>query len=235
MSDQLRRAVIRGDVAATGIALGVLAAVIGVSGVGVGPKVAGLVLLVAGLGIVGWSRRRYRELLVEVAQRFAGHDPGPSPVVWVSDAVWRARNGFHPVLDAANELVAEVDDTMPRFGAPTTRGLEAPVLRPVSDNERALVAAGAPSEPLPPAGTGAELLGLLQGTPGRLIGVGVRWPVCCGRLAVITSTTPEERAPGAVFLPEHAGQEAWDVDARRGLHGFECRACGRRYATDPAW
>ena len=28
-------------------------------------------------------------------------DPGPSPVAWVSDAVWSARNSFDPALDAS--------------------------------------------------------------------------------------------------------------------------------------
>ncbi|HMV67565.1 MAG TPA: hypothetical protein PKA64_12000 [Myxococcota bacterium] len=52
---------------------------------------------------------------------------------------------------------------------------------------------------------------------------------------MLVSVDPAARDRGATFLPEHAGQEAWDVDDRRGQHGFCCRACGRRYATDPAW
>jgi hypothetical protein len=227
--------VIRGDATAAGISLGVIGLVVGVSSVGVWPKVAAAVLIGAGVWTVRWSRAAWRVLVGEVVQRFAHVDPGPSPVAWVSDAVWFKHNRFDPELDAMNELLAEVDALLPRFGEGPGLSFHTPVLRPVADNERELVAAGTPTEPVPPRGTGDALLADLTTTPGRQIGVGIRFPVCCGRLATLVSTSPQDRDPGAVFLSEHAGMDRSDLDPTRGLHGFLCRACGRRYATDPVW
>lgn len=230
-----RHAVIRGDVTAAGISLGVIGLVVGVSGVGVGPKVAGAVLIGGGAWIVRWSREAWRALVAEVVLRFAHVDPGLSPVPWVSDAVWIKHNRFDPELDAMNELLAEIDPLLPRFGDGPGLAFHAPVLRPVADNERDLVAPGTPSEPAPPRGTVDAITADLTTTPGRQIGVGVRFPICCGRLTTLVSTSPQDRDPGAVFLAEQAGTDVSGIDHTRGLHGFMCRACGRRYATDPAW
>jgi hypothetical protein len=237
MNTTIRHAVIRGDATAGGIALVVVAAVVGVSGVGVGPKIAGGLLLVGGLALVRWSRARWRELVAEVVRRHSGVDPGASPAPWISDAVWRKHNRFDPVLDAHNELLAEIDPLLPRFGQGTTRAFEGVALRPVADSERALapVDPEAADGPAPEPDTADRLLAALAATPGRLIGVGVRFPVCCGRPSTLVSTGAEDRVAGAAFLAEHAGGELGQADPLRGQHGFRCRACGRRYATDPAW
>jgi hypothetical protein len=247
----LRRLIIGGDLIAVSLILGLGGGLtLGAAALGGAPPWAGaLGGLTLGLAVVGVrvSRALYRRLLQEVVDRFAGHDPGPSPVPWISDAVWRSKNGFDPALDAPNELLAEVHAGSPRFGAPTGGGVQQAVLRPVSEDERELVAApsqvslsaadAAASQAQVEArraslsGPAAELVERLHSTPGRSIVVAPRWPVCCRQLTVLTSVVPSARG-GSVFLNETILS---DLHAPPGAHTYRCAACGRAWSTDPTW
>ena len=45
----------------------------------------------------------------------------------------------------------------------------------------------------------------------------------------------ESESADAVFLDARATVIDPLEDLQRGAHGFQCRTCGRRWATDPAW
>jgi hypothetical protein len=156
MSPRLREAVIRGDVAAGGLVLVMSGAVLGavwLSGAGLLPGLLALALVPTGVALVWWARRAYGRLLGEVVRTWAGHDPGPSPVPWIADGVWRQRNRFDPELDAADELRSQIDRSVRPFRDAAQGAFESPTLRPVSDAERGLAATGAPSDgPRPPGG-----------------------------------------------------------------------------------
>lgn len=230
----LKVAVVRGDVAAAGLMLavtGLVLAAVWIGGVGAVPGLLALGAIPTGVWLILWWRRQYAVLLADVVARHRDHDPGPSPAPWVSDALWRARNAFRPEFDAADTLLAEVEGRKTPLQA-AVRAFEGPVLRPVADAERGLAPVGeAVGEP-PPEGTADEQVARLMGTPGRFIGGGVRWPVCCGRLAVLVAEGPSS-ADGALVLGEPGAD--LQPDRGRASHGFQCAACGRRYATQQTW
>lgn len=240
-SSPWRRAVIRGDVTTVGVvgvlcgvALGVLAAL------GLVPPwaVAGALLLVfAGLLIVRVGRTAWRGLLVEAAQAHAAHRAGPTPVPWVHEDVWREGNRFDPELDAPTLLLAEVDPLVRPFGRDADGAFVTVHLRVVTAEERELVAPDGEPSPaeVPDAGVAEALLARLQATPGRRLIVEPRWPVCCGRPAVLMSVRPEARDARARFLPPSPGEVEPEEAAQLGQHAFRCAVCGRRWATDPAW
>jgi hypothetical protein len=236
----IRHAVIRGD----GAALGVTVIAGGVIGLGsslvhgmLWLLVLSLALMVLGAVELRWARRYYRALIAEVVAAHASHDPGDSPVPWVSDAVWRLKNRFDPELDAANQLLAEVDRLHPRFGVSAGEPLRGVKLRPVGDNERGLVGVPkvVPSFRQTPSGTAEELLSSLASTPGRLLAVSPRWPVCCDRLSVLVGLSESGQPEGAGYLCDQEILESWDAAERRGQHAFTCGECGRSFTTDPAW
>ncbi len=238
-----RRLAIRGDGTALGVVL-IAAAALLLAGSATGTlalSTAGAgALLAASLGAtaIGWNRRAYRAMLIGAAARYADHDPGPSPVAWISDRGWRARNRFDAVVDAPTELLAEVDPMVRSFEADARGALIKPVLRPVSDAERQLTPTESlPSNlPLPPRGPLDTLLGSLGQTPGRFIALSARWPVCCGRLSTLDGVQGEQDCPPGVYLAAEGEDLTLDGDRdEAGLHRFQCRECGRRYATDPAW
>lgn len=235
-----RAAVIRGDITSTGLVL-ILAGVGGalVGAAGVIPAVVGSACAVGAAGgvvCVYLGRTWWRELLDEVVDAHDDYDPGDSPVPWVSDDVWRARNAFDPALDAPVILMAEVDPLVHAFGADATGAFTEPVLRPVTPEERGLaVIDEVPHDVAVPEAFDIEgTLAKLTQTPGRFVCVAPRWPICCGRLACLETVTSEARPPGVLYLPPQSG-EASEDNAGKGIHTFQCRACGRRYATDPAW
>ena len=235
MAPWLREAVIRGDLAAGGLVLVMSGAVLGavwLSGAGLLPGLLGLVLMPVGAALVWWARCAYGRLLGEVVRTWAGHDPGPSPVAWIADEVWRQRNRFDPELDAADELRSQVDRSVRPFRDAAQGAFESPTLRPVSDAERGLAATGAPSDaPRPPSGPADELLAALRGTPGRFIGVGVRWPVCCGHLSILAAIGPSTGPERSYILRDGTTDDA--VDSTQ--HGFRCAVCGRAWRTTPTW
>jgi hypothetical protein len=237
-----RWAILRGDATALAVAMLGLGALLIALAVGDGRGAeagAGLLSLLGGGFLLRTSRTAWRAEIARVAAAHAGHDPGDSPVAWIADVVWREANGFDPELDAINELVAEVDPSVPRFADSARGGLESPCLRLVQDAERAMASedasATAGGTALPPSGAPDVLLAALRATPGRLIGVSVRWPVCCGGLTVLTSRDPTAPLAGAVWLGDRV-TPIQPGDAVPVLpHRFLCRHCGRRYATEPAW
>lgn len=235
-----RAAVIRGDVTSTGLVL-LLAGLAGtlVSAAGVIPGALGALCAVgaaAGVLLIYVGRRAWREMLREVAAHHAHFNPGDSPVPWLSDELWRERNRFDVALDAPMLLMAEVDPMVPAFGSDATGAFTEPVLRPVTPEERGLAAVDEvpPDAPVPDALDVDGTVAALGATPGRFITVAPRWPICCGRLATLEAVTSAGRHERALYLPPQAGQAAEEV-AGRGSHSFQCRACGRRYATDPGW
>jgi hypothetical protein len=209
-----------------GVAFGVVTAVAHDVGLAVG----GAACAAAGFAVVAWARARYREMLAEVCAKLDGYDPGPSPVSWVDDAVWRDRNAFSPELDAPVELMSEVDANVRPFAADAVRAFEGLTLRPVSDEERSLCPPGTAGVP-GPVGTADELLAMLRATPGRLVAVGVRWPVCCGALPKLVWLEGIGLRPSATFL----GERGPDDDGDRGQVAFVCGGCGRAWSTDLAW
>lgn len=237
----VRAMVIRGDLTSLGlaVALGGVAAGVGAL-LGELPLVptlvGGAVATLCGAALVRWSRARWRAMLAEVIAAHDADTPGPSPVPWIDDALWRSVNRFDPEIDAAGLLVASIEPGRAAFGTDATGAFTEPVLRPVADEERELATPAAVPDDAPPPrrGDAPTLQAELAGTPGRFIAVGPRWPVCCTGLATMVSHRAADRDPAALFLaPPGAGEE---VDRTgRGLHGFQCHACGRRYATDPTW
>lgn len=232
----LRRVAIRGDATQLGLLLVVLAFLGVVIGATTGPGLLAMLAVPTALGglvLVRWGRRLYRAALAEAAAPFLDHDPGPTPVLWISDAVWRARNGFDPSLDAPMLLLAEVDpDVHKVFGSDADGAFRDPVLRRVTDAERDDTPVAHGREDAPPPGDDEALLQALRDTPGRLVAVSPRWPVCCGRLTTLVALTTDALPDGARWLA--ADPEA-PVGEGPGQHGYVCRACGRAYATDPAW
>jgi hypothetical protein len=87
--------------------------------------------------------------------------------------------------------------------------------------------------PVPEPGDAATLKAALDATPGRFVAVEPRWPVCCGRPATLERDRPDGERGRALHLPASPG--AVDDPAASGIHGFQCRACGRRYTTDPGF
>ncbi len=198
----------------------------------------GFALVMFGWVGVRWSRRIWRALLASVAARFASHDVGPSPVPWLSHAIWAAVNRFDPALDGPMVLLAEVDRSLTVFPNDAKGAFVRPTLRVVTNEEREAtpVVSVDPSLPVPEPGSSDMMLAALMATPGRQITPEPLWPVCCGRLTTLVSLRPESRPTSARWLPARAVGEA-DADAaeQRGLHGYRCRTCGRAYATDPVW
>lgn len=241
-----RWAILRGDAAALAVALLGLGAVLLALAAGtadVAEGAAGVASLVAGGVLLRAARAAWRAEITRVAALFADQDPGQSPVPWVADAVWRDANRFDPELDAINELVAEIDPSVPRFAQSARGGLEGPTLRLVQDAERAIApedrASATPDDASTPTGTLDVLLAALQSTPGRLLGVSVRWPVCCGGLTVLTGRDPSAPMQGAIALGEGADAAQANAPASGAAptlpHRFRCPRCGRRYATEPVW
>lgn len=232
-----RAAVIRGDVTTVGVVLVVsavasLAAAV-VDGAPSWLPLASIPLAVAGAALVVAGRRGWRQLLVEAAARHVDFDPGPSPVAWIDEVVWRSRNRFDPPLDAPTLLWAEVDPLVPTFGQDATGAFTEPTLRVVTTEERALAT---PSDvdatlPVPPESDAVAALASLVGTPGRFIAVAPRWPVCCARLTTLEAIGADVDVASLFVLPREPGADA----PSSATHAFRCRACGRRYGTDPAW
>lgn len=237
----LRTLVIRGDLTTVGVAA-VLAGVVlaGLVAAGAVPPAPGLLLggvaAASGVALVRWSRVRWRALLQEVTRAHEDLDPGDSPVAWIGDGLWRARNAFDPSLDAEILLLSEVDPLVRGFGQEGQGAFSEPILRPVTPEERALAPATELPEglALPPKGDADALLAALATTPGRFIAVAPRWPVCCGGLTTLVSVRADTLSPKARYLPVETGQDL-DPDDPRGTHGFVCHRCGRHYASDPGW
>jgi hypothetical protein len=231
---RLRRAVVRGDLAALGVLLVVSGLVAAVAAGRLGAAL-GLPAALVGVLLVRWARRSRRALLTEVARAHLGFDPGPSPVPWIADDLWRAHNGFDPELDAPGLLVAEVEPGLPAFGRDATGAFTNVILRPVTPEERSL----APVEPVPAGtpvpepGDADALKAALDATPGRFVAVEPRWPICCGRPATLERDRPDGGRTRALHLPPSPGSV--EAGSASGIHGFRCRACGRRYATDPGF
>lgn len=224
--------VVRGDAVAVGVALIVLGALALVYGVAVGPLAwAALAVAVpAGALMIARGRAAYRTLLREEITKHAGFDPGPSPVPWIDDTVWRAVNGFDAGRDAPMILRKQVEPHLRVFGDDAVRAFEDPRLRSVSEDERRL--AGGRGEAVQEPPDLEALLAALAATPGRFIALGIRVPVCCGALARLVSLAPGPSDAGR-YLPAGGPEEG--SEGRVGLHAFVCAACGARYSTDPAW
>lgn len=238
-----RRSLIRGDGLTAGVVLVLsgtgawCAALVHLMPKG-GALLGGLALVGAGLALIAHERRAWRALLHEVAAPWRGHDPGPSPVPWIADAVWRQKNTYDPALDAPSDLLAEIDPLVRPFSAGVEPGeaVREPVLRPVADSEKELTPTEGPVGDPPEPGTAEAVRTRLEGTPGRAIVVSPRWPVCCGRPATLEGLRMEDRHPACTWLPPDGPEAERDPGAApRGTHSWRCRACGRRYATDPAW
>lgn len=236
----LRWAVIRGDLAALG-----LLSVVGGLGLAVASVVGALPawvvapsLALAGIGGVamGQARAAWLALVDETCLRFAKDDSGPSPVPWVSDGVWRARNGFSETLDAPMVLRAEVDPELIVYPHDVGPAIREPVLRPVGDAEQALATPASVPQgtPVPRRGDHAALRHALEEeTVGRFLVLAPRWPVCCGRLSTLVGLTADPH-DGSLFLPASSAADA-DPQGPIGQHTYQCRACGRRYRTEPNW
>ena len=239
MQDWVRRAVIRGDLASVSIAAGLASlGLMLLPALGYSVAWAGLGLLgaIASVGLLQAHLRAYRRLLDEVVLAHAGHDPGPSPVPWVDDAVWREKNRFDPSLDARVVLMAEIDPDVAAFGRDATGGVRDPALRLVTDAERELRAKGAAAlGEAPPVGPAEEQLERLRSTPGRLLLLSPRWPLCCGSLATLIAVRQDARPRDALYLPPTPITDLPDPPDARGVHSYRCRRCGRAYATDPVW
>lgn len=236
----LRNILIRGDGTALGVVL-ILLAVVGatVAFLGVVPMpvaaFAGASALI-GARLVCWNRSRYRAMLAEVAERHRDEEPGPSPVSWLSDPLWRATNRFDPVLDGPVELMSEVDPLIRPFADDARGAFVTPTLRQVSGEDRQMITPAALEAGLlvSEAAPGTDLLTVLKSTPGRQVAVEPRWPVCCQRLSTLLTDEVGRRNEALYLDIAHAELTPAGLDGR-GRHRFQCRACGRMYATDPAW
>ena len=243
----LRRSLIRGDGTAVGVWSGLTA--VGLSSLaGLAPgklsalglsltSALGVSLALAGVGFWGWqwNRRGYRRLLDEVSARYMDYDPGPSTVAWVSDRIWRLKNRFDPELDAPIELQAELDGMVRRFEDDATGALSFPLLRPVTDEERRRAPLAEVSGEVPIAGAAEELLERLQGTPGRFLILQPRWPVCCDRLTTLVGLGPHDRPVEALYLDEASAPLPEEPNLEEGIHSYQCRSCGRMFASKSAW
>jgi len=249
--------VIRGDALSVGlwlmaVAVGLLAGpVLGAWGppswLQLGPLVVFLAAACVGVGaaLIRWNRSHYARLVLEVQRRFADHDPGDSPVSWVSTEVWRATNRFDPQLDPLNELQAEIEplslgfDQEPRTGAVTL-----PVLRRVTTEERGEACRGTiqPSNQTPSV-TDEQLITALTSTPGRFMVAQPLWPVCCEALCVLESLTGSS---GEAYLLVEEPDEDLGRDDREvfdddppldpiGAHTYRCARCGALFSTHPLW
>lgn len=235
-----RWAVIRGDLAAVGLLSLVGGTIVaGASLLAVLPAwavVPGLVVAALGALAMVHARAAWLGLVEEVRDRHADDDPGSSPVAWVDDGVWRQRNGFDPALDAPMILRAEVEPELRVYPRDVGPAIREPVLRPVSDAEQSLATEEPVADglPVPSAGDRAALLRALEEeTEGRFLVLAPRWPVCCGRLSTLVALTADPH-DGSLFLPAGSHADA-DPHGPIGQHTFQCRACGRRYRTEPAW
>jgi hypothetical protein len=170
-------------------------------------------------------------------------EPGPSPVAWISDEVWRVWN--RSSRDPAAEECPIFD----------------PIVTVVSERDlgrvpRLPVEAGAPGAPV---GSVADHRRHLASTRSSGFIGSVRWPVCCRRLTTLVFNTGK----GASFreLESRAGSldgsllEAFTGDTRDppeqvfrdwaallrdmragrhagdGVNFFHCRSCGRVYGS----
>lgn len=240
----LRKAVIRGDATALGIFLclfgglgGPIGVWFGLPGGTVAWASMGLVALVLGGLQLRWSRGQWRRMLVEVTARHQQDEVPPCPVTWIHPELWRERNAFSPELDAPQLLRREVEPGLKAYGEDAFGAFKEPILRPVTKEERDLFA---PSEDVvppgqTPAGDQEALKALLEGTPGRFIALAPRWPVCCGRVTRLESVRPDKLHEEAHYLSASVEERSEDLNLRRGLHGYVCLACERRYSTDPVW
>ena len=166
-------------------------------------------------------------------------DPGPSPVGWLSDEIWRTWNEHDP----------EAADLKTPHGGPITDAWPAAVS--ADDHRRAKVAPVPAGALVPPPGTLGEHATLLDSTTGSGYLRSVRWPVCCDRLTTLRPCDLElERATGPLddALTDAHGADG-DLDElrgrwrdtlaqkRAGKHGgdgmelFQCRTCGRVYGA----
>ncbi len=237
-----RAAIIRGDVTSTGIVLMVcagalllLAALKVVQG-WIWLALAG-VLVVAGLLMFRWGKARYSELIQAVVDAHGSEGPLRSPVAWVSDELWDQKNRFDPALDAPGILRAEVEPGYKAFGHDATGAFKEPVLRPVAPEERELAAEHEVAADLevPPKGSKEDHIERILSTPGRFIALAPRWPICCGRLTTMVAIQEHLRPAGSMFLDATVRTEDSDPGMQQGIHSYACRACGRRYSTNPAW
>jgi hypothetical protein len=167
-------------------------------------------------------------------------DPGPSPVPWLSDEIWRAWNAGDSDACSRHEPGRPIDEVWPTFVTEDDRRRSRPAPIP-------------PGAPVPAPGTLEEHATLLRSTPGTGYFNLVLWPVCCDRptTLLMPDIAALESAVGPldVVLTEahhpsvekrRAQEQAWaDVMAkmRAGKHGgdgtafFQCRACGRIYGA----
>lgn len=103
-------------------------------------------------------------------------DPGPSPVPWLSELVWRRWNANNPLGASLKTPGHPISDAWPT---------------PVTDDDRRRAPRGPipPSAPVPPVGTVEEHARLLESTPGEgYIGC-IHWAVCCDRLTTLIGPT----------------------------------------------
>jgi len=174
-------------------------------------------------------------------------DCGPSPVPWLSDAVWRGWNEGDPHAREEKVPNKPISDATPTA---------------VTEDDRRRAGRGnvAPDAPVPPTGTLESHAALLDSTPGLGYFAVVRWPVCCERLSTLISDgitldiAELERDVGSldhalteVHLPagtsdreRFVSEAGWRptlaaMRVRRfgddGVAFFQCRACGRVYGA----
>ena len=174
-------------------------------------------------------------------------DPGPSPVAWLSNEIWRSWNDGDAGARDVQEPGKPISDAWPT---------------PVTGNDRRRAARRnvAEGQPPPPAGTLEEHRARLESTPGLGYLSSVHWPVCCERLGTLISESGSldlellEREAGSLdrvltegHLPpgtsdgeRFAREGTWQrtlAKMRAGTHSgdgvalFQCRACGRIYGA----
>jgi len=227
------------------------------------PALLGLAVVLALLGVVQLvgERRLRAAVLAGFEAQLAGHDPGPSPVPWLSDAVWREWNSVTPEAALLEERYAGA------FPDPSPPPAVAdPHVRLVRDEERERATRADPDAPVPEAGEPDELTARLAETPGRPGAYRPVWPACCERPATLLAPDAgalgQDGLPGGVdevlYLPDAEDEATGDgpmwlrpeaggvrfrlpdeeVFARAEEAGdvqvFQCRACGRLYAA-PGW
>jgi len=198
--------------------------------------VGGGVVSGAGVLVLIHARRTWLSLVDAVRAAHAHDVPDPSPVPWVDDRLWRAANGFDPDLDASMILRAEVEPGLVVYPHDVGPAIREPLLRPVGDAEQALASpAPVPDEaPVPEPGDLAALrTALEEATVGRFLVLAPRWPVCCGRLSTLTARTADPH-DGSLYLPGGRNADG-NPEGPIGQHTYQCRACGRRYRTEPHW
>ncbi len=268
----LRRAVVQGKLSRWGTALLLAAAFIAVLAWTEASEGAPWPVLVAGAGLLAavgaalrMAERRLRaRILAGYSEELAGREPGPSPVPWLSDAVWQAWNTVTPE-DAL--LEERYTGAFPDPSPPPA--LADPRLRSLTGEEREVAtrAAVEPGAPVPDPGASDEVRERLADTPGRPGALNPVWPVCCERPATalaleagglgpdglpdgveevlyLLDADDEAGEEGPSWLRPEAGgvrvrlpdgEEAW-ARAREAavLTLFQCRACGR-LCVAPSW